>query len=68
MPEHQRQTKCLLEAKAAFAAAVLSSAGQTATHSNAYSVPQGTSPSFIQHIGTISRTAVRYGHSLKNGD
>jgi hypothetical protein len=45
---------------AAFAAAVLTPPGQTATFPNAYSVAQGASSSFIQHIGSISRTAVKF--------
>jgi hypothetical protein len=40
--------------------AVLEGGGQIATHSNAYSVPQGTSLSFIQHVGSISRTAIKF--------
>jgi hypothetical protein len=49
-----------ITARAAFAAAVLQGGGQVATHPIAYSVPQGTSLLFIQHIGTISRTAVKF--------
>jgi hypothetical protein len=49
-----------ITARMAFAAAVLEGGGQIATHSNAYSVSQGTSLSFIQHVGSISRTAVKF--------
>jgi hypothetical protein len=35
-------------------------AGQTVTKPNAYSVALPASPTFIQHIGTISRTAVKF--------
>jgi hypothetical protein len=34
--------------------------GQIATHPIAYSVSQGTSLSFIQHVGSISRTAIKF--------
>jgi hypothetical protein len=49
-----------MSTRAAYAAAVLQGGGQIATHPIAYSVSQGTSLSFIQHIGTISRTAVKF--------
>jgi hypothetical protein len=49
-----------MTARAAYATAVLSGGGQVATHPIAYSVSQGTSLSFMQHIGTISRTAVKF--------
>jgi hypothetical protein len=49
-----------MTARAAFAATALQNAGQIATHSNAYSVRQGTSLSFIQHVGSISRTAIKF--------
>jgi hypothetical protein len=49
-----------MRARAAFAATAFQSAGQTVTHSNAYSVSQGTSLSFIQHVGSINRTAIKF--------
>jgi hypothetical protein len=49
-----------ITARAAYAAAVLEGGGQVATHPISYNVSQGTSLSFIQHIGTISRTAIKF--------
>jgi hypothetical protein len=45
---------------AAYAVAVLTGGGQVATHSNAYSVAPSSNTSFIQHVGTISRTAIKF--------
>jgi hypothetical protein len=46
--------------KLAYAAAVVKGVGQVATHYDAYSVPQGTSLSFIQHVGSINRSAIKF--------
>jgi hypothetical protein len=45
---------------AAFAAAVVQGGGPIATHYNAYSVSEGTGLSFIQYVGMINRTAVKF--------
>jgi hypothetical protein len=49
-----------MTARAAYAAEVLSGGGQIATHPIAYSVPHGAGLSFIQHIGSINRTGIKF--------
>jgi hypothetical protein len=49
-----------MTARAAFAAAVLQGGGPMATYPIAYSVSQGTSLSFIQHVGSINRSSIKF--------
>jgi hypothetical protein len=49
-----------MRAAAAAAAMQTQSHGQVATFPNAYSVALPASPTYIQHIGTISRTGVKF--------